>query len=132
MGHHDGKIIAAQCKCMSGLAESCSHVGALLFAIEAAVKIRNSARVTQSKAYWLLHSGVNKVDYLEVKGINFASVKTRKKQLDWCLTTGDSPPTPTTPELHSFIPAVEHIWIKTSHPVFDSRVCSPICAKVAV
>ncbi|KAK2147469.1 hypothetical protein NP493_3449g00005 [Ridgeia piscesae] len=63
---------------MAGLAESCSHVGALLFAIEAAVKIRNSATVTQSKAYWLMPSGVNKVDYLEVDDINFTSLKTRK------------------------------------------------------
>ena len=74
----DGKIIAAHCNCMAGLAESCSHVDALLFAIEAAVKIRNSATVTQSKAYWLMPSGVNKVDYLEVDDINFTSLKTRK------------------------------------------------------
>ena len=37
------KIIAVHCNFMAGLAESCSHVGALLFAIEAVVKIRNSA-----------------------------------------------------------------------------------------
>ena len=40
--------------------------------------------------FWLLPSGVNKVDYLEVNDINFASMKTRKKQLDRCLTTGEN------------------------------------------
>ena len=45
----DGKIIAAHCICMAGLGKPCSHVGALLFAIEAAVKIRNSVTVTSIK-----------------------------------------------------------------------------------
>ena len=46
----DGKIIAAHCNCMAGLAESCSHSGALLLAIEAAVQIQKIATVSQSKA----------------------------------------------------------------------------------
>uniref|UniRef100_A0A1A8PLE3 SWIM-type domain-containing protein n=1 Tax=Nothobranchius rachovii TaxID=451742 RepID=A0A1A8PLE3_9TELE len=31
----DGEVIAAHCNCMAGLSESCSHVGAVLFSIEA-------------------------------------------------------------------------------------------------
>ena len=43
----DGKVPTAHCNCMAGLGETCSHVGALLFAVEAAVKIRESRTVTQ-------------------------------------------------------------------------------------
>ncbi|KAL3888060.1 hypothetical protein ACJMK2_000442 [Sinanodonta woodiana] len=35
---NEGRVIAAHCDCMAGLGESCSHVGALLFKIEAAVR----------------------------------------------------------------------------------------------
>lgn len=29
----DGKIISAHCTCVAGLSESCSHVGAICFAV---------------------------------------------------------------------------------------------------
>ena len=41
---------------MAGLGEVCSHISALLFAIEATVKIRDSKTVTEEPAYWLLPS----------------------------------------------------------------------------
>jgi hypothetical protein len=46
---------------MAGTGEVCSHVGAVLFAVKAAVKIRNTKTVTQEKAYWLLPSSISKV-----------------------------------------------------------------------
>ena len=36
----DGRIVAAHCDCIAGLGEACTHVAALLFAVEATVKIR--------------------------------------------------------------------------------------------
>lgn len=57
----DGSVISAHCTCMAGTGEVCSHVGAVLFAVEAAVKIRNTKTVTQEKAYWLLPSSISKV-----------------------------------------------------------------------
>ena len=36
---------------MAGLGEACTHVAALLFAIEATVKVRDSKMVTEEKAY---------------------------------------------------------------------------------
>ena len=90
---------------MAGLAESCSHVGSLLFAIEAAVKIRNSATVTQTKAYWLLPSGINKVEYAEVNDINVTSTKTRKKQMDKCFVNGEHvSPSSNKPAVHAAPP----------------------------
>ena len=46
-----GKIISAYCDCMAGLGESCSHVGALLFYVEAVVKVSDNKTVTQDKAF---------------------------------------------------------------------------------
>ena len=55
----DGSIISGHCTCMAGVGEVCSHVGALLFAVEVAVKIRTSKTVTEEKADWLLPSYTN-------------------------------------------------------------------------
>ena len=56
----DGRVVSGHCTCMAGLGEICSHVAALLFAIEATVKLRDSTTVTQEKSYWLLPSAVKK------------------------------------------------------------------------
>ena len=66
-----GKVVAAHCNCTSGLGECCSHVGSLLWAIEAGVRIRDSMTVTQRKAYWVLPSTVREVPYAPMRSINF-------------------------------------------------------------
>jgi hypothetical protein len=50
----DERILAAHCTCMAGLGEACTHVAALLFAVDASVKLRDSKTVTDEKSYWLL------------------------------------------------------------------------------
>lgn len=57
----EGSVLSGHCTCMAGIGEICSHVAALLFAVEAAVKIRDSKTVTETKSYWLLPSSVKKV-----------------------------------------------------------------------
>lgn len=74
-----GIVEAAHCNCMAGLGEACSHIGALLFYIETAVRIEKAKTVTQEKAYWLLPSGIDKVPYAEVQNIDFTSAETKKK-----------------------------------------------------
>ena len=78
----DGSVVNAHCNCKAGIGEICSHIGALLFSIEAAVKIRNSKTVTEEKAYWMLPNVVNKVGYKSVRDIDFTSAKTKKRKLD--------------------------------------------------
>lgn len=46
----EGNVLAAHCNCMADLGETCSHIGALLFAIEASVKLTKSQIVTQEKS----------------------------------------------------------------------------------
>jgi len=81
-----GNVLTAHCNCMAGLGESCSHVGALLFAIEASVKLTKSQTVTQEKSYWLLSSAVQKIEWKPVKKIDFTSAKLKRKQLDTAIS----------------------------------------------
>ena len=76
-----GSILAAHCNCMAGLGESCSHIGAVLFYIEYATRIRDSKACTEEKAYRLL-PGYHSVEYKEVCNIDFSAAKTLKKNLD--------------------------------------------------
>ena len=77
-----GKIISAHCDCMAGLGESCSHVGALLFYVEAVVKIRDNETVTQDKAYCMLPAACKEVPYQEIANIDFTSPGTLRKKFD--------------------------------------------------
>ena len=42
----NGTILCAHCTCMAGLREACSHIAALLFAIEAHTKVKKDASCT--------------------------------------------------------------------------------------
>lgn len=88
IAQRDGIILAAHCTCMAGLGETCSHVGAVLFAIKAAVTLRESQTVTEKPAYWLLPSGQPKEKYLEVENIDFHSKVAIKQRLDTFLSGG--------------------------------------------
>ena len=45
----NGTVVCGHCTCMAGLAETCSHVGAVLYWTETAVQIRNEATCTSKK-----------------------------------------------------------------------------------
>lgn len=77
----DGKILAAHCDCMAGLGEACTHIAAMLFSIEATVKVRESRTVTEEKAYWLPAS-MKGVSYAKIEDIDFTSAKMKKRNLD--------------------------------------------------
>ena len=68
---------------MAGLGEACTHIATLLFAINTAVKIRDSKTVIQEPAYWLLPA-----THREVGDIDFTSALTKKKKLDEAIATG--------------------------------------------
>jgi hypothetical protein len=76
---NEGCILGAHCTCMASLGEACTHIAALLFAIEASVKLRDSKTVTKEKAYWLLPTSVKGVKYKECSQIEITSAKTLKK-----------------------------------------------------
>ena len=49
ISEESGKIVSVHCDCMAGLGENYSHVGAILFYIEAAVSLRDYKTVTGEK-----------------------------------------------------------------------------------
>ncbi|XP_060774292.1 uncharacterized protein LOC132884458 [Neoarius graeffei] len=101
----DGVILAGHCTCMAGLGEVCSHVGALIFAVDAAVQVRNSQTVTQVPAYWLLPSSLSKVEYSEIQNIDFQSHQSLKRKLDNTLSYR-TPQTPSTDQGSQKLPEI--------------------------
>ncbi|XP_046864314.1 uncharacterized protein LOC124458317 [Xenia sp. Carnegie-2017] len=85
----DGEVLTAHCNCMAGLAESCTHVGALLYFIESAVHMRESVVCTMEKSKWLLPAHIKKVIIMHiyinaapVSNIDFSSARAKKQRLD--------------------------------------------------
>ncbi|KAJ8964484.1 hypothetical protein NQ314_004771 [Rhamnusium bicolor] len=49
----EGSIISAHCDCVAGLREVCTHVAAVLFSIDEAVRKLEDVTRTGVKAYWM-------------------------------------------------------------------------------
>ena len=101
----DGTIESTHCDCMAGLGECCSHVAALLWALEAAVRLRETKTPTQVTAYWNTAPVKNTI-YSEVASMDFTSPGLKHKQIQ-CdkqpefkkLNRESAIPEPTTDEL---------------------------------
>lgn len=81
-----GQVECAHCTCMAGIAESCTHVGALLFKIEAAVRIRGTKTVTDVPAYWMMPANVDKVQAEVGHKIDFTTGAAKRVALDKCIS----------------------------------------------
>lgn len=69
MVQNNGSVVCGHCTCMAGLAETCSHVGALLYWTETAVHIRDETTCTSKKNAWLMPTVVSDIPYLRLKDI---------------------------------------------------------------
>jgi len=67
---------------MAGLGEVCSHVGAVLFAVEAGVRMLKAKTCTSVPCQWLMPLAVSNVPYAELQEIDFTSSYTKKRKLD--------------------------------------------------
>ncbi|XP_014676996.1 PREDICTED: uncharacterized protein LOC106816868 isoform X2 [Priapulus caudatus] len=75
----DGAVVTAHCDCMAGLGESCSHVGALLLKVEAAVRLGyTSSACTDEICQWNA-CFVSKVTGAPVSEINFYTEKAKER-----------------------------------------------------
>ena len=115
---------------MAGLCEGCSHVGAVLFAVEAGVRIRDSTTCTQEKNKWLLPSHVRDIPYLPVSEMDFTSAKQKhelmiEKQVTRMATRSNPgvqtmrTPAPTPEEQKKFFTSISGSTVK---PAFLSLV----------
>ena len=68
-------VIVAHCTCMAGLAETCSHVGAVLHWIQTAVRLHNSISCTSKENKWLMPKLVQEIPYLPLIEIDFNTPK---------------------------------------------------------
>ena len=73
--HCNGMVLVAHCTSMAGLAETCSHVGAVLHWVETAVRVRNDTPCTSKENKWLMPTPVKDVPYLELRNIDFTTPK---------------------------------------------------------
>ena len=82
-----GEVCSAHCNCMAGLGETCTHVAAVLFYLEAAARIQGNQTSTQRKCEWIMPSFQKNVQYLPVKDMDFTSAKAKKRKLDDAIDT---------------------------------------------
>ena len=70
----DGVVECAHCQCMAGLKEVCSHVGAILFYIEA---LRCATTCTDVTCQWVVPSCVKSIPYAKIADIDFTRPKSK-------------------------------------------------------
>ena len=75
-------MCCAHCNCMAGLGETCTHIAAVLFYLEAVARLQCKQTCTQSRCQWIIPSYLRNVEYLPVKRIDFTSARKRKRNLD--------------------------------------------------
>nr|XP_054923052.1 uncharacterized protein LOC126524139 [Dermacentor andersoni] len=77
----DGEVLCAHCTCMAGLGEACSHVGAVLFYLEAVVTRRDGQSCTDGQNAWLPPHLVS-LECRPVAEMDFESSAMKKRRLD--------------------------------------------------
>ena len=65
---------------MAGLAETCSHVGAILHWVETAVRVRDDTPCTSKENKWLMPTPTQSIPYLQLREIDFSAPKRQKVQ----------------------------------------------------
>jgi hypothetical protein len=120
----EGVVLGSHCDCMAGIGETCTHVAALLFFVDATVRIRDARTVTQDPAWWLIPKSLKGVKYSDTKGINFSSAKTMKRKF-YALVDSPAPQaqlksqkrvisSPTDDEMKQFLDSIHKIGRKTA------------------
>lgn len=79
---------------MAGVGETCTHVGALCFTIDAYTRTREKATCTGVKAYWKVPQGVKAVTPKPAAEIDFSSAKAKKDKLDKSIDDGTAAAAP--------------------------------------
>ena len=72
-----GEILCAHCNCMAGLGETCMHIAAVLFYLEAVSRVHGVETPTQSQCNWVVPAYLKSAEYRPVKKIDFTSGKER-------------------------------------------------------
>ena len=84
---NNGKLVCAHCTCMAGLGEACSHIAALLFAMEANTRYRNSLSCTSELCAWLPPSIGTNVKYATASDMDFTTPDSKRVRQHSLMTT---------------------------------------------
>lgn len=76
----NGIVICAHCTCMAGLGEACSHIAALLFAMETCNRLNKDTSCTSRPCAWL-PPNMSKVKFAPISDIDFSAPVTKRKRL---------------------------------------------------
>lgn len=76
----NGEVVFAHCTCMAGLGETCSHVAATCFYLEAAVKMESNVACTSKSCSWSKPKS-KMAEFSEVQGIEFSNPNKRRRQV---------------------------------------------------
>ncbi|EEC05677.1 conserved hypothetical protein [Ixodes scapularis] len=80
VGKPDGEVLLAHCTCMAGLGEACSHIGSVLFYLEAVTKRREELTCTDEENAWLPPQ-LQTLEGQPLAKIDFASYRTKMRRL---------------------------------------------------
>ena len=92
----DGAVCCAHCTCMAGLGETCTHIAAVLFYLEASSRAEERKTCTEGTCQWKPPTFQKTMEYASVRDIDFTSAKRKKSLLD---PSGLSTHTPSTTEV---------------------------------
>lgn len=79
--HADGAVELAHCTCMAGLGEACSHIAAVLFYLEALVKLREGKSCTDLANSWR-PAYVKNVACCPIAKMDFSSATAKRQRFD--------------------------------------------------
>ena len=83
MFESNGEVCCAHCNYVAGLGETCSHIAAALFYLEAIARIQGTSKTcTQESCQWIIPPYMKSVKYLPIKEIEFTSARVMKRKLD--------------------------------------------------
>lgn len=77
-----GEVCCAHCTCMAGLGEACTHVAAVLFFLEAKVRITGQPTCTEQSCQWILPAFQKEIPYLPITDIDFTAPNSKRYKID--------------------------------------------------
>ena len=137
-----GTVQSAHCTCMAGLSEGCSHVAAVLFAMENGTRILNETTVTDVPAYWLFPPAAKLASpFQRIGEMDFRSAAKKRKLLystppratpPSCERGLNSVPPPTEEERNKFFTGLHHacpnaVALSLNRQYSDSFVPKSLC-----
>ena len=84
-----GEVLCAQCTCMTGLGEACSHIAAVLFTAEGNTRVKSQFSSTSLPCSWLPPS-FRSIEYTPISEIDFSMPKHKQKLSTQAKTQGTS------------------------------------------